>query len=32
MVALALEELGFFTDEIRILGVYKASDFRRKPK
>jgi prephenate dehydratase len=32
MVALALEELGFFTDEIRILGVYQASDFRRKPK
>ncbi len=27
-VRLALEELGFFTTEIRILGVYRGSDFR----
>jgi prephenate dehydratase len=27
-VRLALEELGFFTKEVRILGVYRGSDFR----
>jgi len=27
-VKLALDELGFFCDELRILGVYPASDFR----
>lgn len=29
-VARALEELGYFTTELRILGVYPANDFRRK--
>ena len=28
-VRLALEELGFFTEEVRILGSYPASEFRR---
>ena len=27
---LALEELGFFSREVRILGVYHASSFRRQ--
>ena len=27
-VQLAFEELGFFSEDFRILGVYKASDFR----
>ena len=31
-VALALEELGFFTTEVRILGVYEASPFRERIK
>ena len=30
MVRLALEELGFFSREVRILGVYPASEFRRQ--
>ena len=29
LVRLALEELGFFSREVRILGVYPASSFRR---
>ena len=29
-VKLALEEMKFFCKEINILGVYKASDFRKK--
>jgi prephenate dehydratase len=29
-VRLALEELGFFSREVKILGVYPASDFRQK--
>ena len=29
-VVLALEEMKFFCKEINILGVYKASDFRKK--
>ena len=29
-VKLALEEMRFFCKEINILGVYKASDFRKK--
>jgi len=28
---LALEELGFFTHDVRILGVYPAHPFRAKP-
>ena len=31
-VKLALEELSFFSREVRILGVYPASAFRRDPK
>ncbi len=31
-VQLAMEELGFFTSEVRVLGVYKASEFRSKLK
>ena len=31
-VQLSLEEMGFFTDEYRILGVYPASPFRQKLK
>lgn len=27
---LALEELGFFTEKLRVVGVYPASDFRKK--
>jgi len=30
-VRLALEELGFFSREVKILGVYPASSFRRTP-
>jgi prephenate dehydratase len=30
-VALALEELGFFTSELRVLGVYSADPFRSEP-
>jgi len=29
-VKLALDELGYFCDELRILGVYPASEFRRR--
>ena len=29
-VKLAIEEMKFFCKEINILGVYKASDFRKK--
>jgi prephenate dehydratase len=31
-VALAMEELGFFTSEVRILGTYRASPFRARLK
>jgi prephenate dehydratase len=31
-VRLALEELGFFSDEVRILGVYPAHPFRTRAK
>ncbi len=31
-VGLAMEELAFFSSEVRILGVYKAADFRSKLK
>lgn len=30
MVKLAFDELSFFSDELRILGVYKASSYRQK--
>jgi prephenate dehydratase len=30
LMRLALEELGFFSREVKILGVYPASDFRQK--
>jgi len=30
LMHLALEELGFFSREVKILGVYPASDFRKK--
>ena len=30
-VRLALEELGFFSREVKILGVYPASNFRKLP-
>lgn len=29
-VALALEELGFFSRHVQVLGVYRAADFRRR--
>ena len=29
-VRLALEELGFFSKEVKVLGVYPASDYRKK--
>ena len=29
-VKLALEDLRFYSDEVNILGVYNASDFRKK--
>ena len=29
-VRLALEELGFFSREVKVLGVYPASNFRKK--
>ncbi len=32
LVKLAMEELSFFSDEIRILGTYKANPFRKKIK
>jgi prephenate dehydratase len=32
LVRLAMEELGFFTSEVRLLGTYKASPFRAKFK
>ena len=32
MVALAMEELAFFSSEVRILGVYKADEYRLKVK
>jgi prephenate dehydratase len=31
-VKLALEELSFFSREVRILGVYPADPFRHNPK
>lgn len=32
LVRLAMEELDFFSTEVRILGVYKAAEFRTKLK
>ena len=29
-VRLALEELGFFSREVKVLGVYPASNYRKK--